>query len=215
MNRFDSLRTKANIYAHFIGPVLYLIAIGMYVFGIGLNSDGFSSYVEGVLGVYAMMFFVLIHLASAKLIGQEKPFFGLFLYLFGLMGACGGVFAAGYRVVIGSLDKSGLPAETMVRYMAERETHWEMLAMAPATLAVPLVTILIGIGIMMLKSNHIKRYIGPVLILGGIAFLLAQGTETYWGLHYFYPLAGLCWLVAYGSLGAYYLKTTKFEKSHL
>ena len=215
MKRFDSLKTKANIYAHFIGPVLFLIAIGMYVFGIGLNSDGFSSYVEGVLGVYAMMFFVLIHLSSAKLIGQEKPFFGLFLYLFGLMGACGGVFATGYRVVIGSLDKSGLPTETMARYMAERETHWEMLVMAPATLALPLVTILIGIGIMNLKSNPVKRYVGPVLVLGGIAFLLAQGTETYWGLHYFYPLAGLCWLIAYTSLGSYYLKVAKLEKLYL
>lgn len=209
MERFDSLKTKANIYAHFLGPILFLIAIGMYVFGIGLNSDGFSSYVEGVFGVYAMMFFVLIHLSSAKLIGQEKPIFGIFLYLFGLMGACGGVFATGYRVVIGSLDKSGLPAETMARYMTERETHWEMLFMAPATLALPLVTILMGIGIMKLKSNPVKRYVGPVLILGGIAFLLAQGTETYWGLHYFYPLAGLCWLLAYGSMGRFYLKTVK------
>ena len=204
MDRFESLRTKANIYAHFIGPALFLMAIAMYVLGVGLNSDGFSSYVEGVFGVYAMMCFVLIHLSCAKLIGQEKPMFGLFIYVFGLMGACGGVFATAYRVVIGSLDKSGLPAETMARYMAERETHWEMLAMAPATLALPLTSILIGIGIIKLQSNPVSRYVGPVLILGGIAFLLAQGTETYWGLHYFYPLAGLCWVLAYGTLGAYY-----------
>ncbi|PHN02544.1 hypothetical protein [Flavilitoribacter nigricans] len=181
----------------------------MYVLGIGLNSDGFSSYVEGVWGVYAMMFFVLIHLTCAKLIGQEKPSFGLFLYLFGLMGACGGVFATAYRVVIGSLDKSGLPAETMARYMTERETHWEMLVMAPATLALPLSSILIGIGLIRLRSVPVKPYIGPVLILAGIAFLLAQGTETDWGLHYFYPLAGLCWVLAYGSLGAYYLETLR------
>ncbi len=212
MQRIDSLITRVNIYAHFIGPVLYLIAIAMYIAGVGLNSDGFSSYVEGVFGVYAMMFFVLIHLTSAKLIGQERPKFGIFLYLFGLLGACGGVFATGYRVVIGSLDKSGMPAETMARYMTERETHWEMLVMAPATIAVPLVTILIGVGVMMLKSRPVKRYVGPVLIVGGIAFLIAQGTETYWGLHYFYPIAGLCWLIAYGSMGNSYLNNLKSKE---
>lgn len=212
MEKIDSLITKVNIYAHFIGPILYLIAIAMYLFGVGLNSDGFSSYVEGVFGVYAMMFFVLIHLTSAKLIGEEKPIFGMFLYLFGLMAACGGVFATGYRVVIGSLDKSGMPAETMARYMTERETHWEMLAMAPATIAVPLVTILIGVGLMMLKSTIIKRHVGPILIVGGIAFLIAQGSETYWGLHYFYPLSGICWLIAYGSMGVSYLNNLKLEK---
>lgn len=50
MQRIDSLITRANIYAHFIGPVLFLIAIAMYLAGVGLNSDGFSSYVEGVFG---------------------------------------------------------------------------------------------------------------------------------------------------------------------
>jgi hypothetical protein len=206
MKTIGSLIAKAHIYAHFIGPILYLIAIAMYIFGIGLNSDGFSSYVEGVFGVYAMMFFVLIHLSCAKLIGEEKPRFGLFLYLFGLMAACGGVFATGYRVVIGSLDKSGMPAETMERYMTERESHWEILAMAPATIAVPLVTMLIGIGLLMLKSSFVKRYVGLVLIIGGFCFLVAQGSETYWGLHYFYPLAGLCWVIGYGSMGFSYLK---------
>lgn len=206
MNTIDKLVFKACIYAHFIGPVLYLIAIAMYLSGVGLNSDGFSSYVEGVIGVYAMMFFVMIHITSAKVIGKEKPRFGLFLYLLGIMAACGGVFATGYRVVIGSLDKSGLPAETMARYMSERETHWEMLAMAPATIAVPIVTVLIGIGVMRLKQNKFNSFAGPLLIIGGICFLLAQGTESYWGLHYMYPVSGLCWLLAYGSMGRRYLR---------
>lgn len=215
MKRFDSLRAKAIIYSHFVGPVLFLVAISMYVFGIGLNSDGFSSYVEGVFGVYAMMFFVLIHLSCARLIGQEKPLFGFFIYLLGLMGACGGVFATAYRVVIGSLDKSGLPAETMAKYLVERETHWEMLAMAPATVALPLTAILIGIGVMTLDSKPVGHYMGIVLVIGGVSFLLAQGTETYWGLHYFYPLAGLCWLLAYGSVGAYYMRISKSGNLYL
>lgn len=206
MEKIDSLIFKARIYAHFIGPALFMVAIAMYLSGIGLNSDGFSSYVEGVFGVYAMMFFVMIHTASARVIGLERPKFGLFLYLFGIMAACGGVFATGYRVVIGSLDKSGLPAETMTRYMTERESHWEMIAMAPATIAVPLATILIGLGITRLRQNTFRAFVGPVLIVGGICFLLAQGTESYWGLHYLYPISGLCWLLAYGSMGLSYLK---------
>lgn len=207
MDKIDGFISKAHIYAHFIGPFLFLIAIAMYLLGIGRNSDGFSSYVEGVFGVYAMMFYVMIHISTAKAIGIEKPKYGLFLYLFGIMAACGGVFATGYRIVIGSLDKSGMPLETMAKYMAERETHWEMLAMAPATVAVPVVTALFGIGIMRLKSNPFSAFVGPVLIVGGISFLLAQGTETDWGLTYFYPLSGVCWMLAYGSMGISYLKT--------
>lgn len=209
MNKIDNSIAKARIYAHFIGPFLYLIAIAMYLLGIGLNSDGFSSYVEGVFGVYAMMFFVMIHISTARRIGIEKPNFGIFLYLFGIMAACGGVFATGYRVVIGSLDKSGLPVETMAKYMSERESHWEMIAMAPATIAVPIVTLLFGIGIMRLQSNPFKAFVGPTLILGGITFLVAQGSETDWALAYLYPLSGLCWMLAYGSMGLSYLKAEK------
>lgn len=207
MNKMDSYISKARIYAHFIGPFLFMIGIAMYLLGIGRNSDGFSSFVEGVFGVYAMMFFVMIHISTAKVIGIDKPKYGLFLYLFGIMAACGGVFATGYRVVIGSLDKSGMPLETMARYMSEREAHWEMLAMAPATVAFPLVTVLFGIGIMRLKSNPFKRFVGQTLILGGITFLLAQGTETDWGLNYCYPVSGICWILAYGSMGMSYLKS--------
>ncbi|MCB0667174.1 MAG: hypothetical protein KDC80_15205 [Saprospiraceae bacterium] len=209
MNKIDSLITKVRIYAHFIGPFLYLIAIAMYLLGVGRNPDGFSSYVEGVFGVYAMMFFIMIHISTARIIGNEKPKFGLFLYLFGIMAASGGVFATGYRVVIGSLQKSGLPAETMAKYMMERETHWEMLAMAPATIAVPIVTVLFGIGIMRLKSNPFKGYVGLTLIIGGISFLVAQGSETDWALTYLYPLSGLCWMLAYGSMGSEYLNSAR------
>lgn len=67
----------------------------------------------------------------------------------------------------------------MATYIAERATHWEMLSMAPATLALPLVTILIGIGLMTLKSKPASPYVRSILILGRTAFLLAQGTETY------------------------------------
>lgn len=209
MNKLDRSITKVQIYAHFIGPFLFMIAIAMYLLGIGRNSDGFSSYVEGVFGVYAMMFFIMIHIATARIIGHEKPRFGLFLYLFGIMAACGGVFATGYRVVIGSLEKSGLSAEIMAKYMSERETHWEMIAMAPATIAVPVVTLLFGIGISRLKSNPFKGYVGFTLIIGGIAFLIAQGSETNWALTYLYPLSGLCWMLAYGSMGFSYLQSAK------
>lgn len=209
MNKIGNSIAKVQIYAHFIGPFLYLIAIAVYLLGIGRNSDGFSSYVEGVFGVYAMMFFVMIHISTASVIGIEKPKFGLFLYLFGIMAACGGVFATGYRVVIGSLDKSGLPAEIMAKYMSERETHWEMIAMAPATIAVPIVTLLFGIGILRLKSNPFKGYVGFTLIISGISFLVAQGSETEWALTYLYPLSGLCWMLAYGSMGLSYLQSEK------
>lgn len=207
MNKIDSSISKAQIYAHFIGPFLYLIAIVMYLLGIGRNSDGFSSYVEGVFGVYAMMFFVMIHISTSRVIGLEKPGFGLFLYLFGIMAACGGVFATGYRVVIGSLEKSGLPPEVMANYMLERETHWEMIAMAPATVAVPIVTILFGIGILRLKAKLFSSFVGPTLIIGGICFLLAQGSEAEWALTYLYPISGLCWLIAYCSMGMSYLRS--------
>lgn len=206
MHKIDSSITKVRIYAHFIGPFLYLIAIVMFLLGIGRNSDGFSSYIEGIFGVYAMMFFVMIHISTARVIGIEKPKYGIFLYLVGIVAACGGVFATGYRVVIGSLDKSGLPLETMAKFMAERETHWEMIVMAPATIAVPLVTVLFGIGIMRLKSNPFKAFVGPTLVIGGIAFLIAQGTETEWALTYLYPLSGICWMMTYGSMGLSYLK---------
>jgi hypothetical protein len=207
MSKLDTSIAKAHAFAHFIGPLLFMIGIAMYLLGIGSNSDGFSSYVEGVFGVYAMMFFVMIHISTARLIGNEKPMYGNFLYLIGIMAACGGVFATSYRIVIGSLDKSGMPAETMVRYMSERETHWEMLVMAPATVAVPVITVLFGIAISRLKNNPFNKLVGPTLIIGGISFLVAQGTETDWGLTYFYPLSGICWMVAYGSMGLKYLRS--------
>jgi hypothetical protein len=94
------------------------------------------------------------------------------------------------------------------KYMAERETHWEMMVMAPATIAVPLVTVLFGIGILRL-SNPFKAFVGPTLVIGGISFLIAQGTETDWALTYLYPLSGLCWVLSYGSMGFSYLKSDK------
>lgn len=207
MERFDTLVSKLTAIAYLLGPALLLISITMYAFGIGLNSDGFSSYVEGVIGVYALVFFVLIYLDSAKIIGKEKAVYGFLVYVFGLIGACGGVFAMGYRVVIGSLDKSGMPASVMANYMLERESHWEMLVMAPATISFPITSILIGVGLIIIKTHSFKRFVGPLLVIAGIAFLLAQGTESDWGLTYFYPLSGILWLIAFGSIGTFYLSS--------
>ena len=201
MSRYRALVSGFVTLAHVLGPLLLLVSTLMYAFGIGLNSDGFSSYVEGVIGVYALMLFVPIYMSSADLVGAENPGHGLAVFVVGLVGACGGVFAMGYRVVVGSLDKSGMPSDVMATYMAERVTHWEMVAMAPATISFPIASILLGVGLLRLREPRTKRFVPVLLILAGLAFLVAQGTEAQWALKSLYPLSAILWLVSFGAIG--------------
>lgn len=200
MSRYRDLVSGFVTLAHVLGPLLLLVSTLMYAFGIGLNSDGFSSYVEGVIGVYALMLFIPIYIRSAHLVGAEKPRHGLAVFVVGLVGACGGVFAMGYRVVVGSLDKSGMPSDVMATYMLERETHWEMLAMAPATLSFPIASILLGAGLLRLTEPRTNRLIPYLFVLAGIAFVVAQGSEAQWALKSLYPLSAVLWLVGFGTM---------------
>ena len=102
---------------------------------------------------------------------------------------------------MGSLEKSGLTPEIMTTYLDERETHWEMLALAPATISFPIATILIGIGLIRTPALQLPTHIAPALIAAGVAFLIAQGTETEWGLTYFYPASAILMTIGYATLG--------------
>lgn len=204
---------QLGIMAHFIGPPLLLASTLFYVADVGRNLDGFSSYVEGVVGVWTIMFFVPIFLMSAELVGRHHVKHGIATAVIGVVGAAGAVFAMSYRVVVGSLEKSGLTSEIVTNHLDERATHWELLAMAPATISFPATSIVIGAGLVRLNGNSRPAFAGPLLIAAGIAFLIAQGTELNWALNTLYPASALLMTMGYATIGRYLLTTSEISAS--
>jgi len=184
--------------AHFIGPGLLFLATLLYVFDVGRNSDGFSSQWEGVLGVWAIIFYYPTFLLAARTIGANMPRFGIVTAIVGLGGATGGVVAMAYRVVWGSFEQSGWTEEQAAMYIAERTEHFGMLFMAPLTLGFPLAHILVGIGFLRAKPAGLPASAGTSLIVAGIVFAIAQITEAQWALLTLYPASALLAMVGFG-----------------
>ena len=184
--------------AHYIGPGLLFLATLLYVFDVGPNSDGFSSQWEGVLGVWALIFYYPTFLIAARTIGVNMSRFGIVTAIVGLCGATGGVVAMAYRVVWGSFEQSGWTGEQAAIYMAERAEHLGMIFMAPLTLGFPLAHILVGIGFLRAKPAGLPASAGVSLIVAGLIFAIAQITEAQWALSTLYPASALLAMVGFG-----------------
>lgn len=184
--------------AHFIGPGLLFVATLLYILDVGRNSDGFSSQWEGVVGVWALVFYYPTFLLAARTIGAQLPRLGIMIAIVGLGGVTGGVVAMAYRVVWGSFEQSGWTDDQAAVYIAERAEHVGMLFMAPLTLGFPLAHILVGIGFLRARPAGLPALAGACLVVAGFVFAIAQITEAQWALMTLYPASTLLALVGFG-----------------
>ncbi len=107
MSRFDQLQQKALGFAFIAGPLLLTIGALTFLLGIGLNSDGVSSWVEGVLDAYAFLIFVPIYFELARVLGERAPVFGIICAITGL-GIGFGTLPSIARIMQAGFDQAGL-----------------------------------------------------------------------------------------------------------
>ena len=201
MNTYQSLKQKMLGLAFILGPALMTTAAIIYVLGIGRTPDGAGSVPEGVVGYYGAIFFILVYLELARLLGQKSPYLGIVCTLTGLLGAACGTMAMGDRVQRGVLVAAGVD-EVLYQTIQSTETP-ALLAIGLICLFFPITSILLGTGF--LRTKTIPVWTAGALILAGICFAGGQVTETEFGLTVLYPLSGVLWLVALAPLGMRYL----------
>lgn len=73
-------------FSFFAGPVLLFLSAGTFSLGIGLLPNGQTSYVEGILGSFALIFFVPIYLELANQLSATHKKLGLIAAFTGLCG---------------------------------------------------------------------------------------------------------------------------------
>ncbi len=179
------------------GPALLLLAALSYTLGVGLIPPGLTSWVEGILGSYALAFFVLIYLELSRRLSATHPRLAAFTSVTGLFGAVTGFALEFLRVVEHSLRLHGAGDAIWQSYY--QHPSWQMLAVGLLGPLFPLTSILLGIGF--LRAGTLPRPRAAALLAAGILFPLAQVFEIPIALRVGYPLAALLWLVALAPVG--------------
>lgn len=200
MSKYQSLANKALGVAFIAAPLLLVVGMVTYMLGIGVDSYGVASWVEGVFQSYAFLFLVPVFLGLARLLGMRAPWLGLLTTVTGLGIGFGmlpsnaritqaGLANAGYDIAIFSLNAPGTPV--LLLYMA-------------LGLLTP---IILGIGF--LRYGGLPRWNAVLLILAPIVFVMGQGgdeTIAAWQIRVIYPLGTAIWFLALAPIGWRLLK---------
>lgn len=202
MSRYDFWLGRLTGLAFLLGPLLFLAGAAVRQLALGINEGGEESAVEGVLMAYAVLCFIPIYLVLARWLGEKYPNLGIVCTVTGLFGAMGGFNAAATRIWEGILLDNGGALNPDIW---EAAVVPEFMPVAIGGLFFPLTSILLGFGF--LRGNKVSPLTAGMLILAGIAFLVAQAAEI--ALEITYPLAGLFWLIALTPLGIQFLQTKK------
>lgn len=189
MSRYQQLIHRAVGTAFILGPMLFVLAAGEKL-RVGLERE---SFMEGVLIGYGSILFVVIYLKLAGRLGEEMPHLGFVCALSGLAGMTAAVMPASARIWQLVFLRHGV-----------NESIWALIHATPEFLPLgmlaplgPLTSILLGIGFW--QTRALPRWIAALLILAGIAFVLAQAFRI--GLLYLYPFATVAWLLALAPTG--------------
>ncbi len=209
MTRYEQLSQKALGIAFIAGPLLLTIGALTFLLGIGLSSDGVSSWVEGIFDAFAFLIFVPIYFNLARILGERAPVFGIICAITGL-GIGFGVVPSSERITQAAIDQAGFDISlfSLLHPGAIPLILWMFLGI--------FTSLFLGIGF--LRKGGIPRWTAVLLILAPIFFFIGQGgdeTIAWWQNHIFYPLACVTWLIAFGSIGLRYLsgKTDAFGTS--
>ncbi len=192
-------RTLLSV-AFVAAPVLLCLSAGSFALGVGLIPPGVTSWVEGIFGAWALIFFVPVYLELSHRLSETHARLGLVTTFTGLFGAVVGCALELERVQEFALRGYGAADSAFAAYYAN--PGWEVLTVALLGPLFPLTSILLGAGF--LRARTIPRWTAVALILAGIGFPLAQVVGWEWGLKITYPLATLFWLAALLRIGRDY-----------
>ena len=197
MNRYQNLYQKFLGIAFIVGPLIFLLAALEFVritaqLGFELAAQE-QLYREGILMSYAVILFIPIYLELARLLGQDFPRYAIVCAVLGLFGMAVAIVAATARIWQLTFINAGV-----------NESVWDLLAGTPQIMAVallgplgPLTSLLLGI--CLLRVPTFSRWQAALLIVAGIAFVMAQAGGV--AINFLYPLATVAWFVALTPMG--------------
>lgn len=187
-----SLQQKMLKAAYIIAPSLLTLSALSFVMGITIIPPGKTGYVEGVLGSFALMFFVPVYMHLSSLLIEKKKLVGAVAMIAGLFGSVTGYGMEFLRVTEYSLRLHGAGNEIWNNWYANMGMEYIGVAMFGPLF--PLTSIILGVGF--LRTKQLPIFVSVCLILAGIGFPLAQALEIEWALMFTYPLACFLWLIA-------------------
>jgi hypothetical protein len=198
--KVTALKTLTK-FSFLTGPILLFLSAMTFSFGIGLLPNGQTSYVEGILGSFALIFFVPIYLELSNQLSATHRKLGLVTAFTGLCGAVVGVSHELFRVIEWTLRNYGATEEVWTKFYANPGLEYLLVALLGPLF--PITSIILGVGF--LRAKTLPTWISVLLILAGIGFPLAQVLEWEVGLKVTYPLATLFWMISLVTTGLKYL----------
>ena len=199
MTTYQTLQQKAIGLAFILAPLLLTIGAITLLLGIGLNKDGISSWVEGVILAYGFLIFVPVYFGLASILGERAPVFGIICTITGL-GMGFGALPSMARIMQAGFDRAGLDIAVFSLESPGMPILFIWVALGLLT------SILLGIGFLL--KGGIPRWAAVLLILAPIFFVIGQGddeTIAWWRVGIFYPLACVTWFLALAPIGLRYL----------
>lgn len=195
MSRFDLMQHKLLGIAFIVGPLLLVAAAVTFRLGIGVSTNGVSSWVEGVLMTLALLIFVPLYLHLARRMGERAPTLGLITSITGL-GIGLGMVPASARIMQAGLDRAGVDVGVF-----SLESPGQVVLVLWMGLGL-LTTIILGIGFLI--KGGLPRWNAVLLILAPFFFVMGQGGDesiASWQVNIVYPLATLIYLAAFAPIG--------------
>lgn len=174
------------------GPILLALSMIAFTLQIGMLPSMKASWVEGLLGSFALIFFVPIYLELARQLGATHRRTGLTAMFTGLFGGVVGFGMEFLRVLEYSLRQRGAGDAVWNAFAAD--PGGELLVVALFGPLFPITSIILGVGF--LRAKTLPAWIAASLIVAGIGFPLAQVAEWEWGFRLTYPVACMLWAVA-------------------
>jgi hypothetical protein len=176
-------------------PLLMGVAAALFAAGVGVTPAPFDdgSWIEGVLGVFALAAFVPVYLALANRVSIRRPRLAGVARVTGLLGAVAGVTWESLRVFSHGLVESGMTPDQAQRFLDEQLTYsW------PLSISVlfPLTSVLLGLA---LAGRELPRWQALALAGGGLGFVTAQALAL--AIEVTYPIGAVLWIVALVPLG--------------
>jgi hypothetical protein len=176
-------------------PLLMAAGAALFVADVGVTPAPFDdgSWVEGVLGVFALAAFVPVYLVLANRLSVCRPRLAAVARVTGLVGTVAGVTWESLRVFSQGLVDSGMTPDQAQRFLDE-QLHYSW----PLTVSVlfPLTSVLLGVA---LAGHGLPRWQGYALAGGGLGFVTAQALLL--AIHVTYPIGAALWVVALVPLG--------------
>ena len=187
--------------AFIAGPFLLLLAALTFILGIGLNPEGNSSYVEGILGSYGLLLFVPIYLSLAAILSRTHRTLGTITTITGLAGSVCGFSHELFRVIEFALRQHGAGDAVWQSFYASPNAEYLIVALLGPLF--PLTSILLGVGFW--RAKTFPAWVSAALVVAGIGFPLAMVTEWGWALQMTYPLACVLWFASLSFIGVRYV----------